>query len=85
MENDEKQTVSVEQDVDMDKDMEVFIEPDNELEEFDEIDTVATVDDPEILNWNSDWESAGWDDVDVDSDFVKRILQELENYRKTIE
>eukprot|EP00375_Theileria_parva_P001262 XP_763933.1 hypothetical protein [Theileria parva strain Muguga] len=79
----------------------IFDEPDDELEEFDEIGTIlvflysfniifkyfteniVTVDDPEIADWNEDWETAGWDDEDAESDFVKKILQELENYRKT--
>ncbi|EAN31650.2 hypothetical protein TpMuguga_04g00298 [Theileria parva strain Muguga] len=61
----------------------IFDEPDDELEEFDEIENIVTVDDPEIADWNEDWETAGWDDEDAESDFVKKILQELENYRKT--
>ncbi|XP_952967.1 uncharacterized protein TA07700 [Theileria annulata] len=61
----------------------IFDEPDDELEEFDEIENIVTVDDPEIADWNEDWETAGWDDEDAESDFVKKILQELENYRKS--
>ncbi|GBE61651.1 DSS1 SEM1 family protein [Babesia ovata] len=82
MENENKDSIEIDEDVDMGGDMQIFDEPDDELEEFDEIDNVVTAEDPEISNWNDDWETAGWDDEDVESDFVKRILQELENYRK---
>ncbi|KAK1442701.1 hypothetical protein BgAZ_302190 [Babesia gibsoni] len=82
MEEAVKESMDVEGDVDMNTDMQLFDEPDDELEEFDEIENIVTIEDPEISNWNDDWETAGWDDEDVESDFVKRILQELENYRK---
>ncbi|AFZ81153.1 hypothetical protein BEWA_005610 [Theileria equi strain WA] len=63
-------------------DFQIFDEPDDELEEFDEIENIVTVDDPEIADWNEDWETAGWDDEDIETDFIKKILQELESYRK---
>ncbi|KAK2198264.1 hypothetical protein BdWA1_001273 [Babesia duncani] len=65
----------------MGTDLQIFDEPDDELEEFDEIEDIITVDDPEIADWNQDWETAGWDDEDVESDFVKRILEQLESYK----
>ncbi|BAM42232.1 uncharacterized protein TOT_040000602 [Theileria orientalis strain Shintoku] len=61
----------------------LFDEPDDELEEFDEIESIVNVEDPEIADWNEDWEKDGWDDEDAESDFVNKILQELENYKKS--
>ncbi|GFE54605.1 DSS1 SEM1 family protein [Babesia ovis] len=83
MESVGKESIDIDDDIEMRADTQIFDEPDDELEEFDEIENVVAAEDAEISNWNDDWETAGWDDEDVETDFVKRILQELENYKQT--
>ncbi|PFH37190.1 hypothetical protein BESB_036480 [Besnoitia besnoiti] len=59
-----------------------FDEPDDELEEFDEIGGDDGVVDTEVAQWDEDWDAAGWDDEDVNDDFCKRLQQELEAFKQ---
>lgn len=67
-------------------DLKVLDETDDELEEFDGIANMQgnIADDPELTGWCQDWDNSGWDDEDVDEQFVDRIMKELENYKASI-
>ncbi|PHJ20545.1 dss1 sem1 family protein [Cystoisospora suis] len=65
------------------EDQDAFDEPDDELEEFDEIGCVDTVLDSDVAHWDEDWDAAGWDDEDVNDDFIKRLQQELDAFKQT--
>ncbi|KAL8428229.1 hypothetical protein Efla_005331 [Eimeria flavescens] len=59
---------------------EAFDEPDDELEEFDEIGGDVPVD-AEVKQWSEDWDAAGWDDEDPDDEFLERLQRELEAFK----
>lgn len=59
---------------------EAFDEPDDELEEFDEIGGDVPVD-AEVKQWSEDWDAAGWDDEDPDDEFLERLQRELETFK----
>ncbi|CDJ28120.1 uncharacterized protein EMH_0098680 [Eimeria mitis] len=59
---------------------EAFDEPDDELEEFDEIGGEVPVD-AEVKQWSEDWDAAGWDDEDPDDEFLERLQRELEAFK----
>ncbi|KEP63922.1 UNVERIFIED_CONTAM: hypothetical protein HHA_236920 [Hammondia hammondi] len=64
------------------EEQDTFDEPDDELEEFDEIGGGDGVVDTEVAQWDEDWDAAGWDDEDVNDDFCKRLQQELEAFKQ---
>ncbi|CDJ40564.1 hypothetical protein, conserved [Eimeria necatrix] len=59
---------------------EAFDEPDDELEEFDEIGGEVPVD-AELKQWSEDWDAAGWDDEDPDDEFLEHLQRELEAFK----
>ncbi|XP_026191681.1 protein DSS1 HOMOLOG ON CHROMOSOME V [Cyclospora cayetanensis] len=59
---------------------EAFDEPDDELEEFDEIGGEVPID-AEVKQWSEDWDAAGWDDEDPDDEFLERLQRELEAFK----
>ncbi|GIX64509.1 26 proteasome complex subunit SEM1, putative [Babesia caballi] len=72
----DKDSIEIDEDVEMGADMQIFDEPDDELEEFDEIENVVTAEDPEISNWNDDWETAAL--VQLDPAGAERAAGEVE-------
>lgn len=59
-----------------------FDEPEDELEEFDEIGGDSNLVDAEVAVWDEDWDAAGWDDEDVNDEFIRRLQAELSNFKK---
>ncbi|KAF8822456.1 hypothetical protein IE077_003720 [Cardiosporidium cionae] len=60
----------------------IFDEPDDELEEFDEIGGTDNFVDPEVAEWDEHWDTTGWDDEDANDDFMGKLQQELEAYQR---
>lgn len=65
------------------EDQDALDEPDDELEEFDEIGGDDGVVDYEVAQWDEDWDAAGWDDEDVHDDFCRRLQQEFEAFKQS--
>lgn len=64
----------------------IFDEPDDELEEFEEMGSIALNVDTELENWDEDWCAAGWDDEgDEDDKFISRVEAELKNFKADID
>lgn len=40
-----------------------------------------TAADPEIMEWDENWDATGWDDEDVNDDFIRLLQEELEKFR----
>ena len=57
---------------------------DDELEDFKEIGGSEILADPDALQWEEDWDVAGWDDEDTDRDFVLRLNEELQRYKASL-
>lgn len=54
------------------------------LEEFEQLADQNQTVDPNLKHWDSEWEVAGWDDVDT-GDFCVRLEQELERFKRDYE
>ncbi|SOV75168.1 conserved Plasmodium protein, unknown function [Plasmodium sp. gorilla clade G3] len=66
--------------------MYIFDEPDDELEEFEEMGSVALNVDTDLENWEEDWGAAGWDDDDDDDDkFILKVESELQKFKANME
>ncbi|GAW79357.1 hypothetical protein, conserved [Plasmodium gonderi] len=65
----------------------IFDEPDDELEEFEEMGSTAQNIDTDLENWEEDWGAAGWDDDDDDDDdkFIMKVQTELQNFRANLD
>lgn len=64
----------------------IFDEPDDELEEFEEMGSVSINTDTDLENWDEDWGAAGWDDEDDDDDrFITKVEHELRNFQANLE
>ncbi|CRG93146.1 conserved Plasmodium protein, unknown function [Plasmodium gallinaceum] len=64
----------------------IFDEPDDELEEFEEMGSVALNVDTDLENWEEDWGAAGWDDDDDDDDkFILKVESELQKFRASLD
>ncbi|ANQ06264.1 Uncharacterized protein PCOAH_00004440 [Plasmodium coatneyi] len=64
----------------------IFDEPDDELEEFEEMGSTAHNIDTDLENWEEDWGAAGWDDDDDDDDkFILKVESELQNFKATLD
>ncbi|OII74529.1 uncharacterized protein cubi_00082 [Cryptosporidium ubiquitum] len=57
-------------------------EIDDELEEFDDLDNIETQIDPDVGEWDENWDATGWDDEDVDDEFIKQLHHELQEFEK---
>ncbi|VWU51641.1 conserved protein, unknown function [Hepatocystis sp. ex Piliocolobus tephrosceles] len=64
----------------------IFDEPDDELEEFEEMGSITMNVDTDLENWKEDWGAAGWDDDDDDDDkFILKVESELQKFRANLE
>lgn len=62
----------------------VVEELDDELEDFEEIGGSEILADPDALQWEEDWDVAGWDDEDGDDEFVTKLNEELQRYKNSL-
>ncbi|KAF7457632.1 DSS1/SEM1 family protein [Cryptosporidium felis] len=60
-----------------------FIEEmEDELEEFDDLENVEAQIDPDVTEWDENWDTSGWDDEDADDEFIKQLHHELQEFEK---
>ncbi|EEA07384.1 uncharacterized protein CMU_035560 [Cryptosporidium muris RN66] len=60
----------------------LFDEREDELEEFDNLENLETQIDPDVNEWDEDWDVTGWDDEDMDDEFTKQLHNELQEFEK---
>ncbi|SCM19493.1 conserved Plasmodium protein, unknown function [Plasmodium chabaudi chabaudi] len=64
----------------------IFDEPDDELEEFEEMGSIALNVDTDLEKWEEDWGAAGWDDDDEDDDkFIMKVEAELQKFKASLD
>eukprot|EP01071_Lankesteria_metandrocarpae_P003704 Lankesteria_metandrocarpae@DN3123_c0_g1_i1.p1 len=60
----------------------VIEEPDDNFEEFEDIDANNVTIADDCNNWEESWDATGWDDEDQEDDFLQRLNNEMEAFAK---